>query len=137
MKFEINNNVWEIKEISNAEMQNKYDLDGFTHGITIYSENIIYINQDTANKTRTLKHELVHVWLWEYGHNQEEKIFNNEDVCEIVACSNDFINSVVSKYLGIQPLYLCDKEKNIECNKKNCDVCMMIDNIKYAKRIKE
>lgn len=138
MKFKINNNRWEIKEISNAEMQDKYSLeDTFTHGITVYSENTIYINQDTVNKGRTLKHELTHVWLWEYGHNQEEKEFNNEDICEIVACSNDFINEVVNQYLGIKPLYICDTNKNIECEKNNCGLCTMTDNIKYAKRIKD
>jgi len=99
MKFKINNIEWEVKEISNADMQDKYCLDDkFTHGATIYSENIIYINKDSKNILRTLKHELMHVWLFEYGHNQDEKEFNNEDVCEIVASSNDFINEVVGQY---------------------------------------
>ena len=51
---------------------------------------------------KTLKHELTHVWLYEYGHNQDEKEFNNEDVCEIVASSNNFINEVIQQYLNIE-----------------------------------
>ena len=99
MRFKINNTEWEIKEISNADMQDKFCLDDkFTHGITIYSENTIYLNKDSKNMLKTLKHELMHAWLFEYGHNQDEKEFNNEDICEIVACSNDFINEVVEKY---------------------------------------
>lgn len=60
---------------------------------------------------KTLKHELTHVWLYEYEHNQDEKEFNNEDVCEIVACSNDFINEVVEKYITKEKtlLYADDK----------------------------
>lgn len=99
MKFKCNNTEWTIKEISNVEMQDKFELENsFTHGITIYSENTIYLNKETVNIMRTLKHELTHVWLYEYGHYQEEKEFTNEDVCEIVACSNDFINEVINRY---------------------------------------
>lgn len=114
MKFKINNNEWEIKEINNADMQDKFCLDDkFTHGITIYSENTIYLNKDSKNMLKTLKHELTHAWLWEYGHNQHEKEFNAEDICEIVASSNDFINEVVEQY--IQDKQICHVEnKNWE-----------------------
>lgn len=49
----------------------------------------------------TLKHELMHVWLYENGHtNQDGKeVFGYEDVCECVALSNDFINKIVNLYL--------------------------------------
>ncbi len=49
----------------------------------------------------TLKHELMHVWLYENGHtNQDGKeVFGYEDVCEYVALSNDFINKIVNLYL--------------------------------------
>ena len=51
---------------------------------------------------KTLKHELMHIWLYEYGHNQEEKAFSDEDICEIVASSNDFINEAIEQYLNIE-----------------------------------
>ena len=98
MKFEINGNVWGIKEISSADMDYKFEVNGFTHGITIYSEHMIYLNIESPDILRTLKHELMHVWLYEYGHNQDNRDFNYEDVCEIVASSNDFINMIVDKY---------------------------------------
>lgn len=90
--------------------------------------------KDQANIIRTLKHELTHVWLYEYGHNQnDDKTFTYEDVCEVVASSNDFINEIVDQYLGIEPLYLCDKDKNIECNKKYCcKECNYTNNIEHA-----
>ena len=37
--------------------------------------------------------------MYEYGHNQnDDKTFTYEDVCEVVASINDFINEIVSKY---------------------------------------
>lgn len=50
----------------------------------------------------TLKHELMHVWLYENGHiNQGDGcFFGYEEVCELVAYSNDFINKVVNLYLS-------------------------------------
>lgn len=49
----------------------------------------------------TLKHELMHVWLYENGHiNQnDDETFGYEDVCELVALSNDSINRIVNLYL--------------------------------------
>lgn len=75
------------------------------------------------------------MWLYEYGHNQnEDKTFSYEDVCEIVASINDFINEIVNQYLGIEAIYLCDKDKNTECNKKHCGKeCNYTNNIEFAK----
>lgn len=59
--------------------------------------------KDQANIIKTLKHELTHVWLYEYGHNQnDDKTFSYEDVCEVVASSNDFINEIVDKYNAME-----------------------------------
>lgn len=128
MKFNINNTEYEI--IEKEQLDNEEDV-----GYSDYqAKQVILKKLDKDFMIRTLKHELTHIWLYEYGHNQDEKEFSKEDVCEILSCSNDFINEVVNKYLGIKPLYLCDKDKNTECNKKNCDICMMTDNIKFAKR---
>ena len=101
MKFKINGSSWEIKEITDKEMQSIYGKEGYyTHGYTCYSENIIYINKTSPEIIRTLKHELMHCWLYMYGHNQDDKQFTNEDVCEIVASSNDFINKVINEYMN-------------------------------------
>lgn len=137
LKFEINNTEWIIKEITEAEINNETKND-CTLGVTIYKTQEILLLKEQPNLIRTLKHELIHVWLYEYGHNQQETEFNYEDVCEIVASCNDFINEIVEQYLGIKKLYVCEAENNKECSKKSCyindGVCMYTTNVKYAKR---
>ncbi len=101
MKLKINNTEWEIGEKSNVDINIMFESDKkgtFTHGITQYSDNKIYINEESGNKKRTLIHELVHCFMYEYGHNQDNKKYNNEDVCEICACSYDFIQNIITKY---------------------------------------
>lgn len=97
MKFKINNTEWTIEEKDEATINNEVKGEG-TLGLTIYKTQKIMLLKDQANIIKTLKHELTHVWLYEYGHNQSEKEFNNENVCEIVASSNDFINEIVEQY---------------------------------------
>lgn len=98
MKFEINNTTWTIEKVDEATINNEMKNDG-TLGVTIYKIQKIMLLKDQANIIKTLKHELTHVWLYEYGHNQnDEKTFSYEDVCEIVASSNDFINEIIQKY---------------------------------------
>ena len=101
MEFKMNGNKWEIEEISNEEMMGKaLDLEGFTHGLTEYADNTVYINKCTPAKIKTLYHELMHVFLYEYGHNQfGDKKWNNEDLCEISASSHDIIHKIVEEYI--------------------------------------
>lgn len=58
-------------------------------------------NGKFENMLLTLKHELMHVWLYENGHTNQngDEVFNYEDVCELVALSNGSINRIVSLYL--------------------------------------
>ena len=73
--------------------------------------------KDKANIIKTLKHELTHVWLYEYGHNQnEDKTFSYEDVCEVVASSNDFINEIVRQYKEKIGIKIEQKIENILLN---------------------
>lgn len=61
-------------------------------GFTNYQEAKIFIKLlDLDMMHRTLIHELTHAWMFENGHNQAERSFNHEDVCEINACIFDFI----------------------------------------------
>lgn len=94
MKFELNGNIWEIKEVPQEYIEAENAL-----AETDYMKQEIRMWEDCKCKPATLKHELCHVWLWEYGHlqNDDDK-FHFEQVCEIVAHSNDFINSVIEKY---------------------------------------
>lgn len=98
MEFKINNSEWKIKIVDEATINNEMKQDG-TLGVTIYKTQEILLLENQANIIKTLKHELTHAWLWEYGHNQnDEKTFTYEDVCEIVASSSEFINEVVEQY---------------------------------------
>lgn len=98
MKFKINNTEWTIEEVDEATINNEMKSDEVL-GVTIYKIQKIMLLKDQANIIKTLKHELTHVWLYEYGHNQNDnKVFSYEDVCEVVASINDFINEIVEQY---------------------------------------
>lgn len=97
-EFEINNTHWQIEKLDEGQMKLKAEED-FVMGLTCYTEQKVYLLKTQANIIKSLKHELTHVWLYEYGHAQNEKTqYDFEDICEIVAASNDFINEVVKKY---------------------------------------
>ncbi len=98
MKFKCNNSEWNIKTVDEATINNEMKVDG-TLGVTIYKIQEILLLENQANIIKTLKHELMHVWLYEYGHSQDDdSTYKCEDVCEIVASSNEFINEVVNLY---------------------------------------
>lgn len=47
----------------------------------------------------TVKHELMHIWLYEHGHkNQQGVVFNYEDLCELSALSNSFVYKISENY---------------------------------------
>ena len=123
MKFEINNTEWEIEEKDKNELNELYEKETqekryFVSGVTVKSKHFIYINKDMCQeqKIRTLKHELTHCYIWEYGLYNVMDI-NEEVICDIVASSNDFINDIVGRYKN--------KSKQILNND-------MIDALKYA-----
>lgn len=94
-KFEINNHIYTIYNVDKIEGKENYV--GRSH----YDDRTIYIEKGSKkDMLLTLKHELMHVWLYENGHkNQDGKeIFDYEDVCELVALSNDSINRIVKEY---------------------------------------
>ena len=104
MKFKINNDEWEIEEKDKNELKELYEKETqektyFVFGVTVKSKHIIYINKDMCQeqKIRTLKHELTHCYIWEYGLYNVMDI-NEEVICDIVASSNDFINGIVEMY---------------------------------------
>ena len=106
-KFKCNEMNYEIIESSLEELREDYIREHpnskkeevFLYGRTDYTKHIIKINKDLneEEKIRTLKHELCHCWMWNTANSNQEE-YNEEHICEIVACSNDFINEVISKY---------------------------------------
>lgn len=100
--FVINGKVYTIYEIDKIEGKNSYV------GQSQYDKGIIYIEKNTPEQMLiTLKHELMHVWLYENGHTNQngQEIFNYEDVCEYAALSNDSINRIVEEYKKIKKKY--------------------------------
>lgn len=97
MEFKINNTIWTIEEVSEEDMIREGEKD-YTLGLTIYKQQRILLLKNQKNIKRTLIHELVHVWLYEFGHNAQERQFWHEDICEIVASCNEFINETVNSY---------------------------------------
>lgn len=98
MEFEINNSKWIIEEVEKDKITCEND-GKIVFGTSDYIEQKISLLKEQANIIKTLKHELTHVWLHEYGHNQNnDKTWSYEDICEIVSSSNDFINEIVDKF---------------------------------------
>lgn len=106
MKFKINNDNWEIREIDKDKIREYWQIitgeDTCVFGLTMKTSQIIFLNSDICyeQKIKTLKHELCHCYIWEYGLYYSD--FEEEDVCEICAKSNDFINEIIKKYRRIK-----------------------------------
>lgn len=105
MKFTMNNNKWEIKEIDKKYLIDRYNKEHeqpcyYAFGLTDYAQHIIYINEEMCKeqKIKTLFHELMHCYLWEYGVCDFTQ-FNEEDVCNFSASSHYIIHKIVSDYL--------------------------------------
>ena len=151
MKFKINNREWEILEASQIEikkMQNERkanedenikDTSSRYYGITYTDIQKIYLDKDLPEdrKRATLIHELTHCYIVNYITHQEKE-YSEEDVADIASNSYDIIHEIVDKYLGIEPLYLCDADKNTKCLKRMCHInggeCMHTTDINYAKK---
>ena len=102
MKFKINNDTWEIRKADKDKMKELWNRitgeNTCVFGLTIKTSQIIYICSDICKEQqiKTLKHELAHCYIWEYGFYYVDA--DEETICEIVAKSNDFINNVVDDY---------------------------------------
>lgn len=103
MSFKINNNNWKIIEKDAQTLLEKFnstneDQTSFVFGITLYPTHEIWINKDMCKeqKIKTLKHELTHCYIWNYGlYNVPH--FTEEMICDLVSCINDFINDIVKE----------------------------------------
>ena len=105
MDIIVNNSKWKIKQVKTSDLVQIYkevyknDDVVFTYGLCKYPEHIIYINTEMCKEQqiKTLKHELTHCYIWEYGLFNVPN-FTDEMVCDLVASSNNFINKIVKKY---------------------------------------
>jgi Zn-dependent peptidase ImmA (M78 family) len=103
MIFKINNEKWKIVELDTKKLCDRFngEEDEFLYGFCSYTENIIYINNTLCQdrKKHTLIHELVHCWTFNNGWGFNADV-SRENLCNIVAGSNHFINNIVNKYFG-------------------------------------
>jgi hypothetical protein len=92
--FLINDKKYEIYNVDKIEGKKSYV------GETDYKNRTIFIEKGYCNQMiLTLKHELMHVWLYEKGYkDQQDGCFSFEDICEIAALSNDFVSGIVGGY---------------------------------------
>ena len=101
IKFKINNHTWRIEEKTGEELLKLYGKENatFVFGFTNNIIQAIYINEELGSEQKviTLKHELMHCYMWETGFYYVDD-FNEEVICDLVSRSNDFINEVVEKW---------------------------------------
>lgn len=94
--FIINDRLYTIYDVKEIAGKDSYV------GQTQYDTGKVYIEGTTEDEMLiTLKHELMHIWLYENGHKNQDnqEMFSYEELCEYVAYSNDFINRITNKYL--------------------------------------
>lgn len=96
-KFVINNKIYTIYDVDKITGKNSYV--GRSH----YEDRTLFIEKGTKEQMMlTLKHELMHVWLYENGHTNQNnnETFDYEELCELVALSNNSINRIVDLYIN-------------------------------------
>ena len=86
----INTLLWQVREEANdvikidAEEYGQDDTE-FYCGVCLYPIQTIEINEALCEdqKIRTLKHELVHAWLFSWGMRRDS--YTEEEICEFFA----------------------------------------------------
>ena len=117
-RFEINNTFWKIIEKDGTTLLDSFNSENedkvnSVFGITSYSKHEIWINKDMCQdqKIKTLKHELTHCYIWNYGLYNVPR-FNEEMVCDLVSSINDFINYAVALFKANIMINSNKKEEN-------------------------
>ncbi|MBQ6631950.1 MAG: hypothetical protein IJH55_07600 [Romboutsia sp.] len=94
--FNINNKIYTIYDINKIKGKESYV------GQSQYEKGMIFIEKGSEkNMLITLKHELMHVWLYENGHKNQngDECFSYEDLCEYSALANNSVNKIVKLYI--------------------------------------
>lgn len=103
MKFKMNNIKYEIKEVDSKvmfdEIHQENPKDGSDYlGMHIAIKQVIYLNKNLQQdqKKRTLYHELMHCYIWNFLHSCDN--YGEEVLCDISANSHDIIHKIVEDY---------------------------------------
>ena len=104
MEFEIQNETWTILEKPQEEFNkwnNSYDGVGHYYGQTHFADKEIWLWEECSinTKIKTLRHELMHVYIKEFITN-EDLSYTEEMLCDICANAFPFVDKVSSKYYG-------------------------------------
>lgn len=97
MKIKIHNDVWKVKLVdANAKKMNP-DQDSYNFGLTEYKELLISIMDGRSESvTRsTLIHELVHAFMFSYGHTVE----GEEAMCDFFGVHGDEIIDLTNQII--------------------------------------
>lgn len=97
MKIKIHNDVWKVKLVdANAKKMNP-DPNSYNFGLTEYKELLISIMDGRSESvTRsTLIHELVHAFLFSYGHMVE----GEEAMCDFFGVHGDEIIDLTNQII--------------------------------------
>ena len=97
---------WEVqlkndKELSDIYFENQEQEKGVSiNGLTEYLTSKIYINEELYGFSliKTIRHELMHVYLWETNKNNSS--YTEDEVCEILSNSIPFINKTADDILS-------------------------------------
>ena len=84
-------NIWSLSFKNRQEMNRIYyenrpiDEETRIHGITEYITQTIYVDSEIDGFTlgKVLRHELMHIYLWETG--QQDRVLNEEETCDLMS----------------------------------------------------
>lgn len=98
-------NVWKLCFRDKAEMkrifyEDRIPEDGMiVNGITDFNASTIFLEKslDGFLLAKTLRHELMHAYLWETG--QQGRDYSEEEMCDIVSVASPIINKTADDIL--------------------------------------
>jgi hypothetical protein len=101
----ISKNIWTLcfrdkQEMSRIYYEDKTPEDGARiHGITDYTNSTVYIDKvlDGFLLGKALRHELMHIYLWETG--QQSRDYTEEEVCDLMSVASPSINKTVDEIM--------------------------------------
>lgn len=87
----IDKNIWKLEFRSNKELSDIFYEDEEKEegqsffGITEYPTSTVYINKDIDGflLKKTLRHELMHIYLWEMEN--KKYLYKEDEVCELMS----------------------------------------------------
>lgn len=101
MKFTtmINEQIWTIEEKNRDEIKGRLDASGMCLGMCEYEPRIITLanNLSREQKMNTLRHELVHAFLFAYGFMYFQT-FTDEQMADFFGYYGDKMNDIVRSY---------------------------------------